>query len=121
MSCSGDVGGVILQKVGIAGGGGGQHPHALDFHRPYNFLALYLPSSYGCEDSQWFSSFLQGDGQIGMDNILASLSYRDVVITKKIKLHLFVFRIPTTFEVWSGHSPHPHGVCSRSKPWQCPN
>lgn len=33
MSCSGDVGGVILQKVGIAGGGGGQHPHAPDFHR----------------------------------------------------------------------------------------
>lgn len=34
-----------------------------------------------------------------MDNILASLSYRDVVITKNIKLHFFVFRILTSFEV----------------------
>ena len=82
---------------------------------PCNFLALYLPSSYGYEDSRWFSSFLQGDGQMGMDNMLSSLSYGDVVITKYIKLHLFVCRITTSFGVWSGHSPHPHGVC---KPWQ---
>lgn len=102
-------------------GEGSTHMLQIFTERPYNFLALYLPSSYGCEDSQWFSSFLQGYGQMGMDNILASLSYRDVVTTKNIKLHLFVFRIPTSFEVWSGHSPHPHGVCSRSKPWQCPN
>lgn len=33
MPCSGSVGRVILQKVGIAGGGGGLHPHAPDFHR----------------------------------------------------------------------------------------
>ena len=99
-------------------GEGRTHMLQIFTERPYNFLALYLPSSYGCEDSQWFSSFLQGDGQMGLDNILASLSYRDVVITKNIKLHLFVFRILTSFEVWSGRSPHPHGVCSRSKPWQ---
>lgn len=99
-------------------GEGRTHMLQIFTERPYNFLALYLPSSYGCEDSQWFSSFLQGDGQMGPDNILASLSYRDVVITKNIKLHLFVFRILTSFEVWSGRSPHPHGVCSRSKPWQ---
>ena len=46
-----------------------------------------------------------------MDNILSSLSYRDVVITKYIKSHLFVCRITASFGVWSGH-PLTHMECA---------
>ena len=48
MPCSGNVGRVILQKVGIAGGGGGPHPHAPDFHREPIYLSINAPMVISC-------------------------------------------------------------------------
>lgn len=90
------------KKVGIAGGGGGLHPHAPDFHREIHITFLLFTCLVAFMDVKilsGFLSFLQGGWTNGMDNILASLSYRDVVIIKNIKLHFFVFRILTSFKV----------------------